>query len=164
MKLICAPDNYDFPESDALKVVLYGRSGEADRGSVGAAVKNEILRHKFVAAPHAWDLLSLALSVVAADLAGHRGRSPDGWTREFELEVAVSDPAFWNSQVETVHAMLAFLTTDRWRVRFIEGGWLPTEPQAPVRPEEDCVVLLSGGLDSLVGAIDLVLRQSEVEG
>src|SRR3546814_15952029 len=32
---------------------------------------------------------------------------------------------------------------------------LPAPPRQPVRPREDCVVLLSGGLDSLIGAIDL---------
>jgi hypothetical protein len=31
----------------------------------------------------------------------------------------------------------------------------PAPPRDPVRPREDCVVLLSGGLDSLIGAIDL---------
>jgi 7-cyano-7-deazaguanine synthase in queuosine biosynthesis len=33
---------------------------------------------------------------------------------------------------------------------------LPDPPSDPAPPDEDCVVLLSGGLDSLVGAIDLV--------
>jgi 7-cyano-7-deazaguanine synthase in queuosine biosynthesis len=31
----------------------------------------------------------------------------------------------------------------------------PAPPRDAVRPEEDCVALLSGGLDSLIGAIDL---------
>jgi 7-cyano-7-deazaguanine synthase in queuosine biosynthesis len=122
---------------------------------------SEILRKKLVAAPRAWDLLSLALSVVAADFAGHRDKSPDGWTREFDLEVAVTDPAFWNTQVETVKSALGFLTTDRWSVRFVEGGMLPDPPSSPTLPDEDCVVLLSGGLDSLVGVIDLVASGSK---
>jgi len=33
---------------------------------------------------------------------------------------------------------------------------VPAEPQKLRRPDEDCIVLLSGGLDSLVGLIDLV--------
>ncbi|WP_244510583.1 Qat anti-phage system QueC-like protein QatC [Microvirga guangxiensis] len=107
-------------------------------------------------APRAWDLLSLALSVVAADLAGQRDRSPDGWTREFELEVAVTDPSFWNCQATAITEALAFLTTDRWQLRFHDGGMLPAPPRDPAFPEDDCVVLLSGGLDSLVGAVDLV--------
>jgi 7-cyano-7-deazaguanine synthase in queuosine biosynthesis len=31
----------------------------------------------------------------------------------------------------------------------------PAPPRKPTRPDEDCIILLSGGLDSLVGAIDL---------
>jgi hypothetical protein len=46
--------------------------------------------------------------VVTADLAGHRDRSPDGWTREFEVEVAVADPAFWTTQAERLESLLGF--------------------------------------------------------
>lgn len=157
MKLVCAPKTYAFPDdADVLRVILYGRPDRPEDGSAGAALMEEVLRRKLVAVPRAWDLLSLALSVIAADFAGHRDRSPDGWSREFELEVAVTDPAFWNTQVEVVQAALAFLSTDRWRVRFVGGGMLPEPPREQVLPDEDCVVLLSGGLDSLVGVIDLV--------
>jgi 7-cyano-7-deazaguanine synthase in queuosine biosynthesis len=54
-----------------------------------------------------------------------------------------------------VNGALAFLTTDRWRVEFTQGALPPTVEES-IPPDEDCVVLLSGGLDSLVGAIDLV--------
>lgn len=157
MKLLCAPKTYtSSADSGTLRVILYGHNDRPKDGSAGAALMKEILRKKLLAEPYAWDLLSLALSVIAADLAGHRKKSPDGWTRAFELEIAVTDPSFWNTQAETVRAALAFLTTDRWQVRFIEGGMLPDRPRELVLPEEDCVVLLSGGLDSLIGTIDLV--------
>ncbi|MGM3162447.1 7-cyano-7-deazaguanine synthase [Dickeya undicola] len=50
---------------------------------------------------------------------------------------------------------MKFLSTDRWRLTFESGGHIPNPPKKPVQPDEDCVVLLSGGLDSLIGAIDL---------
>lgn len=157
MKLICAPESYPFPTDDtSLPVVLYGQASHSERGSVGATVRHIMLRQKLIADPRAWDFLSLALSVTAADLAGHRNRSADGWTREFALEVAVADPAFWNSQQANIERLLAFLSTDRWHVHFIEGGIQLAPPIDPVQPQEDCVVLLSGGLDSLIGTIDLV--------
>jgi len=157
MKLLCAPETFVFPAGDdALHVVLYGQSGRPERGSAGDAARYDIVRAKLEPAPRAWDLLSIALSVVTADIAALREHSPDGWTREFELEVAVADPAFWRTQAASVEAALAFLTTDRWQVRFVGGGVLPAPPREPVRPGENCVVLLSGGLDSLIGAIDRV--------
>jgi hypothetical protein len=92
---------------------------------------------------------------MAADTAGHRSKSPDGWTREFELVTAVGEPDFWTTQSSSLAQAFAFLTTDMWSVRFIGGGALPPKIKKPAQPKEDCVALLSGGLDSLVGAIDL---------
>lgn len=157
MKLVCALKDYPFSDTeDTLGVVLYDGATTDNRGSVGGAIKHEIVKDKLVPAARAWDFLSLALAVTAADLAGHRSESPDGWTREFELEVAVGDPAFWNGQRAFVNRLLGFLTTDKWQVGFLGGGIYPAPDRQPVRPTEDCVVLLSGGLDSLVGTIDLV--------
>jgi 7-cyano-7-deazaguanine synthase in queuosine biosynthesis len=159
MRIVCTPPGHNFAANDAdLEVVLYGRSDRPTRGSVGGSVLAEIVRRNLAPTPRAWDLLSLALAVVTADLAGHRGASPDGWTREFELEVAVSDRAFWSQHAPLVAQLLSFLTTDRWHVDFIEGGMLPKLERPSATPIEDSVVLLSGGLDSFVGAIDLVAR------
>lgn len=157
MRLVCGPDSFAMVGSDnALRVILYGQSGSKDRGSAGDAAKWEIQRRGLQPATRAWDLLSIALSVVTADFAGLRSLSPDGWTREFELDLAVSEPVFWNGQANALSSALGFLTTDRWTLRFHGGGTLPAPPRNITHPVEDCVVLLSGGLDSLVGAIDLV--------
>jgi len=156
MKLVCAPKNYSFAAArNTLEVVLYGRPDRQTRGGAGAAVKDEILRQKLHAATRAWDFLSLALSVITADLAGHRNTSSDGWTREFELDISVADPVFWNAQLQLIENLLAFLTTDRWRIRFIAGGISPVPDGEVVRPGEDCAALLSGGLDSFIGTVDL---------
>jgi 7-cyano-7-deazaguanine synthase in queuosine biosynthesis len=157
MNLVCGPDILEATTpANTLRLVLYGQARTADRASAGAAARDEILRARLHAPPRAWDLLSLALSVVTADFASPRDKSPDGWTRELELDVKVSDPAFWSGQVPAIEKALAFLTTDIWRIRFHAGGMLPAVPNKVVCPDEDCVVLLSGGLDSLVGTIDLV--------
>lgn len=157
MKLVCAPKDYIFVSDErAVEVILYDHADKQTRGCAGAAVKDKIVQEKLHAARRAWDFLSLALSVTAADLAGHRGMSPDGWTREFELEISVADPDFWNAQRELIRNLLGFLTTDRWQINFMKGGISPAPEGEAVGPEEDCVVLLSGGLDSLIGSIDLV--------
>lgn len=157
MKITCAPSNFDFAGTNSdQNVVLYGRSGNPSYGSIGATLKQELIRKRLVVESAAWDLLSLALAVVSADLAGHRKSSPDGWTRVFDLTISVSDPSFWNGSAAIIERLLAFLTTDRWTLRFVEGGNCPGHHRRPWFPSEDCVVLLSGGLDSYVGAIDLV--------
>ncbi len=157
MKITCALSDFDFDmkESD-LDVILYGKANKGSQGSIGDSLKREVQRKKLVPAPRAWDFLSIALAVISADSAGHRQLSPDGWTRSFELTVSVSDPDFWQNNVSILQDLLAFLTTDRWKLKFIGGGLLPTPPKLPVFPNEDCAALLSGGVDSLIGVIDLV--------
>jgi hypothetical protein len=107
------------------------------------------------------DLLVVAAHVHAADTRLSRAtESQDSWTREIRLVVPVSDPDRWSDANETLVKALGFLTGDRWTVGFrarptrfatiVEG--LP--PLLP--PVFDAVSLFSGGLDSLIGAIDLL--------
>jgi hypothetical protein len=134
MKLVCALKDYAFKgAADAVDVVLYGRADRQTRGSAGASIFEEIAREKLYAAPKAWDFLSLALAATAADLAGHRSASADGWTRQFDIEVSVADPSFWNKQRILIAHLLGFLTTDKWNVTFI-GGWLLSEASGQTCP------------------------------
>lgn len=157
MKVTCAPKELTIlsPSQRDLRVVLYDYADQPAETSIGAAVLDTIKRLEIAPAPRTWDLLSIALSVIAADTSIRRNESPDGWTRQLELQIAVNDPVFWSSQTELLAQQLRFLTTDRWKLEFLDGGILPAPPEDPKRPQEDCVSLLSGGLDSLVGTLDL---------
>lgn len=157
MVIVCGPPKSKLGRlrKGELRCVLYGFSERPSQGSAGATLLKRVQRAKIVPEARAWDLLSLALSVVFADNAVHRGDSPDGWTREIALTVAVGDPDFWNAQRTLVEDQLKFLTTDIWQVGFTGLGLRPEPPEDPKFPDEDCVSLLSGGLDSFVGAIDL---------
>lgn len=160
MKLVCAPLDYDFDDAgdSDLEVILYGLADRKDRAGVGGSIRSVISRLKLKPAPRAWDFLTIALSVIAADTGASRSKSPDGWTRELDVSIAVADALFWSSERELLTNALQFLTTDIWRLQFLEGGILPVGPNPPTLPAEDCVALLSGGLDSLVGVIDLTAR------
>ncbi len=108
------------------------------------------------------DLLVLAALVHASDTRISRfTESQDTWTREIRLVVPVSDPFPWRRSSGLLKQMLDFLTGDLWTIDFrprprafsavIEA---PAEPRA--ESAFDCVSLFSGGLDSLVGAIDVL--------
>lgn len=155
MKIVCAPQSFDFrPYNADLEIDLF--SVNPERSSVGQAVYWQIHKNKLQPCPKAWDLLSIALSIIAADLAVSRVKSPDGWTRRFDLTISTSDSSFWNREKELVEKMVRFLSTDIWNLTFVDGGFSPKSPKKIFKPTEDCVTLLSGGLDSLIGAIDLV--------
>lgn len=156
MKFICGPSDFKLAGKDpSTQVVIYGHA-ESGQVSVGGYARHLLEKAHLEISPQAWDFLSIALSVVAVDFTEHRASSADGWTRVLDLEIAVQDPAFWNTQAQALAAALGFLTTDRWKFAFHAGGFGPPAQMQALHPVEDSVVLLSGGLDSLIGAIDLV--------
>lgn len=141
------------PNTD-LKVILFSKSKIHSEGYIGNSITEKVKTEKLNPAPKAWDLLSIALSVIAADHAGHRKKTHDGWTRNFDLTIAVNDSHFWNNQAGLLAKQLGFLTSDRWKLTFVDGGFQPK--QSIIQdPENDSVTLLSGGLDSFIGIIDL---------
>ncbi|WIB60413.1 7-cyano-7-deazaguanine synthase [Curtobacterium sp. MCLR17_007] len=93
--------------------------------------------------------------MITADGISRRGDSPDGWTREIAIDIAVREPEAWASQLLGLNRALGFLTTDRWSLSVRDGGDAIDVPLEPYRYDVDAVALLSGGLDSLIGAIDL---------
>ncbi|TGG92481.1 hypothetical protein E4656_13485 [Natronospirillum operosum] len=107
------------------------------------------------------DLVVLAALVNAGDTRVSRKlNAQDGWTREIDLYVPVSDPSSWTANTKSIEAMLRFLTGDRWRVFFRDRPsktmTLSMAPQIFAIDGLTKVSLLSGGLDSLVGAVDLL--------
>lgn len=108
------------------------------------------------------DLLVVAAHVHAADTRISRAeQSQDSWTREIRLVVPVSDPTRWTAVTPTLTKALNFLTGDRWTVgyrarppRFVTIA--SETPPTLLAPPFDAVSLFSGGLDSFIGAIDLL--------
>lgn len=106
------------------------------------------------------DLLVIAAIVHAADTRISRLRtSQDGWTRELGISVPVSDPGLWSGQRTLLEKTLRFLTGDHWTVAFrARPDGMADFVRRPVKGlfehGFDRIALFSGGLDSLIGAID----------
>ena len=158
MKLVCSPNAKELPDlsPDVMPVLLFGRADPDRMASVGAAIVEDARSAKLVPSQRAWDFLSLALAVATADLAVPRKASTNGWTRNLELEIAVNEPDLWNENTELIQNLMRFLTTDLWFIRFTGLGYSYEPPNKPSTFTEECVSLLSGGADSLVGMLDLV--------
>lgn len=155
MKFRCAPGAMltGLPREVA-PIALFEQPTRVSMGSAGTAIVDTCRRLQLAPDRRAWEFLSIALGVVAADLGCQRRGSSDGWTRELEVEIAVDDPAFWNSQAQAVNQLLGFLTGDIWTLSFVGGGNVPAVPQRVAARPEAAVTLLSGGLDSLIGTLD----------
>ena len=109
----------------------------------------------------AHDLLLLAAAVYCADTRINRySESQDSWSREVDIYLPVRDVTNWNGVTPLLSKMLEFLTGDKWRFFFRERpkGFSKVIRQAELDlsdlPTSAC--LFSGGLDSFIGAIDLL--------
>lgn len=102
------------------------------------------------------DLLNIAFAVYAADVSAPRACSPDGWTRSFVVHVPVYNESAWNRTSKVLVKTLSFLSGDGWQFEFRNRKDRPKLELGEKPSGFDAACLFSGGLDSLVGAIDLL--------
>jgi hypothetical protein len=111
-------------------------------------------------APHVFDLLHLATAVFAADLRVPRHVTRDRWRRRFHLYLPAFRTDLLASALADLNQLLEFLTGDEWSVDLRDANpvtWPSPPKKSPAAPPEvGAVTLFSGGLDSLVGTIDLL--------
>jgi 7-cyano-7-deazaguanine synthase in queuosine biosynthesis len=122
------------------------------------------------------DLLDIAVYVYCADQAVTRGgggveNQGENWRRNFVFTVPVRNPEVWRSGPAHDHLVstLSFLSDDEYRFEFTPlteehplDGYFDFGPNAYHGAVED-VVMFSGGLDSLAGAVqECVLNRRKV--
>lgn len=112
------------------------------------------------------DLLVVCGVCYVVDQLVSRSLFGDNWTRELEINIPVEDPDLWNTIAPQLKTALARLTGDKWYISF-------SLRQAPIYHHRhrslvrkrlypaSLVSLFSGGLDSLVGAMDFLATQNE---
>jgi hypothetical protein len=110
------------------------------------------------------DILYLSLFVFYADRRIQREMFPDAWTRKIRLYVPVLSIEKWSKEKSLVEKLLSFLSGDIWSIEFRQRELNETElkfqkrisAQKEKRLDIKKICMLSGGLDSFVGAIDLL--------
>ena len=111
-----------------------------------------------VGPPIAVDLLFVASVIYAVDQLASRKAFPDGWTRQLNVTIPVCEPQKWQRAASSLSRCVDFLTGDRWQFTFDEAPGALVRPKTGARHvppvTAKAVSLFSGGLDSLVGAID----------
>lgn len=111
----------------------------------------------------AFDLFFISCIVYGTDiLIPRKLYGNEGWTRELELSFPVEDPNMFNSCKAELEYTLNFLTGDNWHISFEERAikrMFKTGKRQKVykdtfRTKHKVVSLFSGGMDSLIGAIN----------
>lgn len=110
------------------------------------------------------DMLYISLAVFAADRLILRENGEDAWSRDIELYMPVLCVEKWNACQLLIEDMLKFLTGDKWKICFRERQSTEIEKKARKKWEKEKernlsiskICMFSGGLDSCIGAIDLL--------
>ena len=157
-KIVCAPENL-IPqqlEEGTKYFSIYSNPRRENVGYFGSTLVRDIQRAGLRPSEKIWDFNTIALSVAAADNSLTRKDSADGWTRQIDLTVHLCNPSVWEPARQEFEKTLRFLTGDFWSLTFNGNGVTPPRAKRLKRFDSDCVSLLSGGVDSLAGAIDIV--------
>ncbi len=110
------------------------------------------------------DLLYISLATFAADRLFLRSDAKDGWCRDIEIYLPILNYDKFIEAKPILEKMLNFLSGDKWTFYFRKRKFTPIETAQFIRwkkdktsaKDYDYVCMFSGGLDSFIGAIDLL--------
>ena len=125
---------------------------------IGSAL-NDLISFGVLPSEKGLDFLILGALVFAADTRiSRKTESQDSWTREIQLVIPVSEPDKWQNAIPLLERMLRFLTGDIWTFNFVPRprgfSKLILAKSKMIKRSYSELALFSGGLDSLIGAID----------
>lgn len=117
------------------------------------------------------DLITIATAVTAADTFEQRERAENAWARQMHLHVPVTEESMWSSVEPELSSLLNFLTGDQWKFTFKKTTMPMPQPKSSVQAKAkaksliglNSVCLFSGGLDSAVGAVDILNGKSRLK-
>jgi 7-cyano-7-deazaguanine synthase in queuosine biosynthesis len=150
-------------QSDGLALITLS-GPELERVEVDLPFRN-LFRSLGSPDPVALDFLVVAGACYVVDKSTARASGSDGWTRNLHVSFPVSDPKRWEKTASRLDTALSFLSGDVWRTTFRKAPCQlfiapKTRRKTTLNPNEpetfDAVSLFSGGMDSLIGAIDFL--------
>jgi len=116
------------------------------------------------------DLLYISLMVYYADKKIIRKKEDDAWTRNIKLYIPVLELEKWTENKKLLEKMLSFLSGDKWsfefrkrelnaKENFVNKG---LERYKKNKHQPKAICMLSGGLDSFIGAIDILNKEKDI--
>lgn len=119
-----------------------------DLASSGLVMNNESL-----------DLQNFAMSVYTVDQTISRSVNGfQGWSRHLVVNFPVNDVVKWNAAKSLLEHYISFLSGDKWVFDFRQNAHVREFQSSAIKNPNGFtkICLLSGGLDSFIGAIDLL--------
>ncbi len=119
----------------------------------------------------ALDLYYISLMIYYSDRKVLRNGTYDNWSRQFKLFIPVLELNKWNENKDIFTEMINYLSGDLWEFEFrqrelnsVEEKYLSSIDNHYVdkKLNINSICMLSGGLDSFIGAIDILSNNKDV--
>lgn len=153
-------------QADTFNLVIAGQTPlivSLDQGDQSRMLRNSILASLDEEAPTmsnaVHDFLHLALAVYTIDQTVSRQLNGfQGWSRHLKIFFPVNDLPMWQAAGPLLERYIGFLSGDKWEFIFRQNEEVrASTPRILQNPQNFTKVsLLSGGLDSFIGAVDLL--------
>ena len=150
---------------DEVHVLLYGgKPIYRGTAAVGAQFRDLYRRLGVQPSTRAVDFVSIALAVTAADTFVLRKHASTSWERNLEMDIPLYSPDAWRPTLPHLEDILSFLSGDRWKISLRGNGEAVPTSRVISRtrrklelPGTDSIALFSGGLDSTISAISMLV-------
>lgn len=167
MVIICKMDDEDDYEITNSKIININ-----DNKCFSYTFWNEIKPLKKFYSDEGLDLLYVSLFVFAVDRIIPRDSSEDSWSRKLEIHIPVLAYEKWEKEVKLLESILGFLSGDSWRIIFRKRKKTKREEKMYEKFNKlkgdkssyNTLCMFSGGLDSGIGAINLLENSEDKEG
>ena len=156
-------DDFSIGSSSDGKTISIDLSGSDKKTGIQTNIARVLDAYGAYPSEVASELLRLGMVVFTADKSADRKIAFNKWSRYFRLFQPVADVDLWNGIKDKVEKALNFLTGDHWEIFFRQEKH--KHPLSEIQLQEKfpdladpptVVALMSGGLDSFIGAIDLL--------
>lgn len=135
--------------------------------ALGTNIFKELRLSKIEPKDEVLDLLHLSLGIYTTDqVVSRKAYGFQEWSRHFKIYMPISSLDKWENAKEDLQKLLSFLSGDKWEIFFrkniiTEGKQIKLiKNHNPNKIEK--VALFSGGMDSFIGAIDLLENKKKV--
>lgn len=132
---------------------------EPDVKTVSHDILKRFSKNNLLLSAQGSEIINLGVSVYTGDQLVSRSRNAyDAWSRNYKLHLPVKDFDKWEMVKPEIEEMLSFLSGDKWGLVLRQSNLDETIEQQTVLEYNrvDAVTLFSGGLDSFIGASDLL--------
>jgi 7-cyano-7-deazaguanine synthase in queuosine biosynthesis len=134
-----------------------------DQGDVNRMVKTRLFEdladHDLSLSNAAYDLANFALAIYTIDqVVSRKTDGFQGWSRHLIVYFPVNDKDLWDTLIHDWSDQLSFLSGDKWEFVFRQTQEIREQEVGVERNAGGFTVvsLFSGGMDSFIGAVDLL--------